>query len=81
MKRKPGTGFVKTSWYCNPLISLIFSLIQRQFLVRAWEKDGISILDNLPIKDSGMAYRLVTSLALRERGVIFAAPFTKNGNV
>lgn len=32
------------------------------------KKAGTSILDNLPTTDGGMAYRLVTGLAMRERG-------------
>ena len=38
-------------------------------------KAGISILDNLPTTDGGMAYRLVTGLAIRERGGICRAVF------
>jgi hypothetical protein len=32
------------------------------------QKDGIPMRDNLPTSDGGMAYRLVTNLAIRERG-------------
>lgn len=37
------------------------------------KKAGVSILDNLPASDGGMAYRLVVGLAIRERGGISGA--------
>lgn len=39
------------------------------------KKAGISIVDNVPIIDGGMAYRLVTNLAIRERGGLCRAVY------
>lgn len=39
------------------------------------KKAGVSILDNLPSSDGGMAYRLVTGLAIRERGGLCSAVY------
>jgi hypothetical protein len=39
------------------------------------KKTGVSILDNLPNSDGGMAYRLVTGLAIRERGGLCPAVY------
>jgi hypothetical protein len=39
------------------------------------KKAGTSTLDNFPITDGGMAYRLVTGLALRERGGLSSAVY------
>jgi hypothetical protein len=39
------------------------------------KKTGSTLLDNIPITDGGMAYRLVTNLALRERGGLCSAVY------
>jgi hypothetical protein len=39
------------------------------------KKAGVSILENLPTTDGGMAYRLVTGLAIRERGGLCPAVY------
>lgn len=39
------------------------------------KKAGVSILDNLPASDGGMAYRLVAGLVIRERGGLCSAVY------
>jgi len=45
------------------------------------KKAGVSILGNLPASDGGMAYRLVTGLAIRERGGLCPAVYEERARL
>lgn len=45
------------------------------------KKAGVSILDNLPTSDGGMAYRLVMNLTIRERGGLCSAVYEERARL